>query len=263
MSGLRAMRMAAVALTAMLPAFGLAAPNSAARLKAFAGMQDWHGMWEIDGNPSTLQPQPGGDAPAGTARQRDYAPYNNEWEAKYQKTLSTDLMVVAAGNTNTRYCAAGMPRILAAPFMFEVVVTPEQTWFIHAQREIRHVYTDGRKHPDEELQLATLWGDSIGHWEGGTLVVDTISIIPGLYLDPSGSTLSDQAHVVERWVQTGPDALQNEITIEDSVAFKPGTQWKFTRKYKRVKDFDRMIDDVCGENDRNPVVNGVIETKVK
>jgi hypothetical protein len=258
------MRVAAIAATLsvamMLPALIQAAPNSASRLKAFATMQDWHGMWEIDGNPSTLQP-PG--APGGTARQRDYAPYNNEWEAKYQKTLNTDLMVVAAGNTNTRYCAAGMPRILAAPFMFEVVVTPEQTWFIHAQREIRHVYTDGRKHPEEDLQIATLWGDSIGHWEGGTLVVDTISIIPGLYLDPSGSTLSDQARVIERWSQTGPDALQNEITIEDALAFRPGAQWKFTRKYKRVKDFDRMIDDVCGENDRNPVVDGVIQTKVK
>jgi hypothetical protein len=248
-----------------------AASNSAARLREFARMQDWHGMWELDGSPVTLQPQPspadgrraGVPTAVGGVRLRNYPPYNAEWEAKYQKTLGTDLMTVAAHNTNTRYCAAGMPRVLASPFMFEAIVTPEKVWFIHAQREIRHVYTDGRKHPEEDYQVATLWGDSIGHWEGDALLIDTISILPELYLDPSGGTLSGQARVMERWRMTGPDALQNEITIVDPVAFRPGAQWKFTREYKRVKDFDRMIDDVCGENDRNPIVNGVIQTIVK
>jgi hypothetical protein len=75
--------------------------------------------------------------------------------------------------------------------------------------------------------------------------------------------LSQKAHVMERWTMTGKDALQNEITIDDPIAFKTGAQWKFTRKYKRVKDFDRMIDDVCAENERNPIVDGVIQTIVK
>ena len=47
---------------------------------------------------------------------------------------------------------------------------------IVAGREIRHIYTDGRPHPSADEIWPTPWGDSIGHWEGETLVVDTIAV---------------------------------------------------------------------------------------
>ncbi|MFT3907706.1 MAG: hypothetical protein QM718_15520 [Steroidobacteraceae bacterium] len=282
---LRAVTLVCLAMGALASVAAQAATNSKARMKAFSAMQDWHGMWELDGAPGTLQPQPasaggpgaaapvnladptGGNpspgASAGAARpvQRDYMPYNAEWEAHYQTLLKGDYSKIAGQNTNTRYCAAGMPRVLASPFMFEVIVTPEKTWMIFTQREIRHIYTDGRAHPSEDAVIRTLWGDSVGHWEGGTLVVDTTDVIPGLWLDPSAATLSDAMEIKERWSMVDQDHLQNQITIVDPKALT--APWSFTRKYKRVKDFDRMIDDICGENDRNPIVDGKMQTLVK
>jgi hypothetical protein len=237
-------------------------------------MQDWSGMWELDGSPGTLEPQampaggPPGAAtapppnradptagvtppgPAGMPAMRNHPPYNAEWEAKYKAIFEGDPEIRAGKNTNHKYCAAGMPRILASPFMFEVTITPEKTWIYYTQREMRHVYTDGRPHTAEDDVWPTLWGDSIGHWEGAALLIDTTDIIPELFLDPSGATLSGQARVMERWTMIGKDSLQNEISIIDPVAFTKGAVWKFTRKYKRVTDYNRMIDDVCGENER-------------
>jgi len=80
---------------------------------------------------------------------------------------------------------------------FELVITPEQTLFIpvmlHATRQI---FTDGRRHPAKDEIWATPMGDSIGRWEGETLVVDTIARKAGPISDTND--LSDQAHFVER-----------------------------------------------------------------
>jgi len=267
---------ASVAMVLMVSSAG-AAINSAERLKAFANMQDWSGLWEIDGSPATLQPQPmtpqdqqaieaerqAGSPllPPSAMVMRDYPPYNDEWEAKYQAMLDQDAELRAGQNTNFKYCAAGMPRVLASPFLFEVIVTPEKTWFYHAQREMRHVYTDGRDHPPADELWPTLWGDSVGHWQGDTLVIDTISIIPELFLDPTGAKLSGEARIQERWSMIDQNHLQNEITITDPVAFKSGAEWNITRQYKRVTDYDRIIDDECGENKRMFInAEGKLET---
>ena len=254
-----------------------AAVNSAERLQAFAKMQNWSGLWELDGAPMTLQPQstPSMDQaaidaerksgspllPATNQVMRNYPPYNDEWEAKYQAMLDMDAEKRAGQNTNFKYCAAGMPRVLASPFLFEVIVTPEKTWFYHAQREMRHIYTDGRDHPPADELWPTLWGDSVGQWEGDTLVIDTISIMPELFLDPTGAKLSGEARVQERWSMIDQNHLQNEITISDPVAFKPGAEWSFTRQYRRLTDYDRIIDDECGENKRMFInEDGILET---
>ena len=66
--------------------------------------------------------------------------------------------------------------LIFSPLMFEILTTPEETAMIFSSREIRHVYTDGRPHTPNEDLWPTPWGDSIGHWEGQTLVIDTIEV---------------------------------------------------------------------------------------
>jgi hypothetical protein len=140
----------------------------------------------------------------------------------------------------------------AAPLQF--LITPEEVLIINAYRDVRHVYTDGRKHPSEEDRWPTTWGDSVGRWEGDTLVIDTLSVRkPDRYFF-SNPPLSEQAHYVERLRMTGKDRIESTITIEDPVTLsKP---WVVNLVYERAKGLDRLIHDDY-DNDRSAVENGV------
>jgi hypothetical protein len=81
-----------------------------------------------------------------------------------------------------------------------------ETEMIH---DVRIIPLDGRPHLPSAVQL---WlGDSRGHWEGDTLVVDTTNYKPESFM----STSSAKLHVIERFTRTGPDSLKYEITIND------------------------------------------------
>jgi hypothetical protein len=95
----------------------------------------------------------------------------------------------------------------------------------------RRIYTDGRPHPGVNDLFATHMGHSIGRWEGDTLVVDTVGMLPGNY-DQTAAPYSDQIHMVERIRLIGKDKLENVITVEDPVMLeKPFT---VRRTYTRV-----------------------------
>lgn len=241
-----------------------AANNSAARVEEFSKLPDWTGLWEMGrpggpGGPGA----PGGPGPAAPANAAGSAPppaalpvgppddypYNAEWQARHD--VQKAKYAAASGteqipdNTVTQ-CVWGFPRVLSGPYEFEVTVTPEQTMFNYDIREFRHIWTDGRGHPPSSVLKPAPVGHSIGHWEGQTLIVDTVGIKAGLWLNGVGATLSDQAHITERWTQTDHDHLQDEVTIEDPVAFtKP---YHGTHSFRRVTDTNRIVQQDCFEN---------------
>jgi hypothetical protein len=90
--------------------------------------------------------------------------------------------------------------------------------FLFEYDSLRHqVFTDGRAH---DTSLGPLWmGDSIGHWEGDTLVADTVNFNDKTWLDRMGHPHSDQLHVVERIRRVDHDHLVDEITVEDPKAY--------------------------------------------
>jgi len=97
-------------------------------------------------------------------------------------------------------CTRGFPAIMEGPQLFQIVVLPEETLLVFENQQVRHIYTDGRRHPSEEDLWPTRLGDSIGRWEGDTLVVDTIALTTSEPIAPRAwlSMLSDQAHFTER-----------------------------------------------------------------
>ena len=141
----------------------------------------------------------------------------------------------------------GMPSIMTQPYPIEFLLTPGKvTIMIEAYSQWRQVFTDGREHP-EDPDL-TFNGHSIGHWEGDTLVVDTVGFTTDTGLGNFGIRHSDKMRIVERLRFTAPDRLQIETTVHDPEALtKP---WISTRDYGRHRDWT-LAEYVCQQNNRN------------
>jgi len=232
--------------------------NSQSRLQQFSKLPDWSGVWRLKGSPALLDVENGKSFVPGV---RDFPPYKPEWEEKYKVDLVRAEHQGDANypnplvDTHTVYCAAGMPHIIGTPFDYEFIVTPEATWVI-VDKETRHIYTDGRKFPPEDELWPTLLGRSIGHWEGQTLVVETISVKSGLWADFTPAMISEQAKFNERFRQVDANTIEDQVSITDPVAFsKP---WTFTKHYVRMKPMTWAAEpESCGTpEDRNPIVNG-------
>jgi len=234
--------------------------NSAARLAAFAKLPDWTGVWEF-GRPTPSQAfnSSKGSKPSGGAGKNLQLPYRPDWEARYQarqKLYAALPDTLTPPDPTITVCSWGFPRMELGPANFEITVTPEETMFVFDPSEIRHIYTDGRPHP-ANLKPSPQ-GHSIGHWEGQTLVADTIGLDPTLWLTAGGAQLSPEADITERWSMADPSHISDQITIIDKIAFtKPLT---FTRTFYRVQDIKHQIMQNCFENDREQMKNGFIET---
>jgi len=233
-----------------------AGPGSAARVRVFAALPDWSGIWLSAAWPLEVSGRPAG----GEAQLRQTLqlirppPYNPVWNAKYEAGLK-DKAALEAQNATFKACARSFPALMEAPWMFQVVVLPEETLFIFENQQVRHIYTDGREHPPEEELWPTRLGDSVGRWKGDTLVIDTIArkqgpLAPRAWL----SLLSDRAHFVEEIRMVDKSQLEDQLTIDDPLAL--AHPWRIRLTFKRVTEIKRLVDYDCTENDRNPVVDG-------
>jgi hypothetical protein len=257
------------------------AQSTAARVRAFAALPDWTGLWETEISVAVLNgefdkplaiasptkgPSPTGLAPAEagfTSRVQllGKPPYNPEWAQK--STGAPKNMGAPAAPPPIKICGrTGFPAVMESPvpdMAFQVFVTPEETLFLFPDGAARHVRTDGRAHPRPEDLWPTDLGDSIGHWHGATLVIDTVARKGGPIAPfpmPGVAILSAQAQFTERVTRIDANTMQNDMTIDDPRRFVH--PWKLTIRYKRVLDIDRMFPTDCTENDRNPIVNGKV-----
>jgi hypothetical protein len=248
-----------------------------ASMGASAGSPDWSGQWEIVGATP--------DASGGFEQSLDEVLKGMQWgppnkpelQARVAKIVASEHKRIEAINRGedpggaVRACTFGFPTLmLDSPLMFEVLPTPQETALIFSSREIRHVYTDGRPHTAKEDLWATPWGDSIGHWEGQTLVIDTIAVkSPFASSESEGvavlafgdvegeqtiTILSSQAHFIERIRMLNKDHLEDQMTVIDPTNFT--APWHLSRTYRRVAHVHRMVYEDCEGEERNPIVNG-------
>jgi hypothetical protein len=136
----------------------------------------------------------------------------------------------------------GVPRIMYLDFPFQIFQNPKAvTMAFEWELDYRLIYTDGTPHrpADDDSWM----GDSRGHWDGDTLVVDVANINDKTWLDMAGDFHSGAMHVVERYRMTDHDTIQYEATIEDSKVFtKP---WTINIALRRRVDRDRLFEYVC------------------
>jgi len=94
-----------------------------------------------------------------------------------------------------------------------------------------------------------LWqGDSVGRWEGDTLVVDTTNFNGKTWLNEGGEIVSYAEHVVERFIPAGLDTINYEATITDPVVYT--RPWTIAVSLKRDAKFE-LMEAACHEEDRD------------
>lgn len=256
------------------------------RVRQFAALPNWTGIWETElsaqlshGELDKFMAEAAQHperittvlAPPGILQSAEVAffsrmqlihepPYNPEWRSHYERLSkeihATPAAAVKAGSVMA--CSWGFPLAMENPTdgVFQVFVTPEETLLLFADGETRHIYTD-RPHPKPADLWPTDLGNSVGRWEGDTLIIDTIDRKAGPFIPIPhflSPDLSEQAHFTERLRRVGADALQDEMTIEDPQRLTG--PWNVTLRFRRVKDMDRLIPTDCTENDRYKVVKG-------
>jgi len=222
----------------------------------FAKLPHWSGVWQSTVWPTDVSGRvPGGETQLkNTLQLSRHPPFNATSEEQYVAGLRNEAALEARLATY-KACTRGFPYMMESPALFQIAVLPEETLLIFENQEVRHIYTDGRQHPPADELWPTRWGDSIGHWEGSTLVIDTIARKSGAVTPRAPLTiLSDQAHFIERLREVSEDRLEDQFTIEDPLTL--AHPWHMTLEYNRVKELDRLLPYDCTENDRNPVIDG-------
>jgi hypothetical protein len=138
----------------------------------------------------------------------------------------------------------GVPRIMLIPFPVQIVQAPGQVIMIFEYDHfVRTIYLDRRDHPKN---LNPTWmGDSIGHWEGDTLVIDTVGLNDKTWLDQVGHPHSDALHVVERLRRVDHDTLTDDVTIDDPKAY--ARSWSGQQVFK-LKPAWHLLEYVCEDN---------------
>jgi hypothetical protein len=141
----------------------------------------------------------------------------------------------------------GLTRSVNSPLPIQIVQTPQTTAILYEAWNVFEVVpTDGRGHPKNPDP--TWAGNSVGKWDGDTLVVDTIGFNDKTNLDTVGHPHSDALHTVERFMRTDAKHIAYEITIEDSKAFT--RPWKNSRVFTLRPDW-QIMEYSCEENNKD------------
>ena len=136
---------------------------------------------------------------------------------------------------------AGMPLIMTRVWPIAMIQLPTAIYMISGfMNSLRIVYLDGRSHTDPEIVVPSFNGESIGRWEGGTLVIDTRHFVDDHHwMDQGGVAIpaGDQLRIVERVRLIDDGArLEIEYTMTDPEHWEG--EWKSTKYWNRVHDVD-------------------------
>ncbi len=158
---------------------------------------------------------------------------------------------MSADDPEANCLPTGVPRI--APYPWRIVQAPANGEATHLYflfegniHSFRQIFMDGRAHPEDPDP--TWYGHSIGHWEGDTLVVDTVGFNDVFWFDFLGHPHTEQLRTVERYTRTNFGTLENVTTVIDPGAYeKP-----FTIKYSaQLRPGWELMEYICNENNQD------------
>ena len=146
----------------------------------------------------------------------------------------------------TRCKPAGGARMVATAYGTDFIDVPEQKRIYITQtggpHSFRPIYMDGRPHPKD--MDPTYYGHSVGHWEGDTLVIDTVGFNERSWIDLRGMPTTESLHLIERITRPDFTTLRYEITIDDPEAYTaPWTTGMFFRWAPGAEQFEFVCQD--------------------
>jgi len=173
----------------------------------------------------------------------DGLPYQ-PWAAALVKQRTADQ---SKDDPHVRCLPDNPPRPYGLPHLTKALHTPRLLVLLNEVNAMyRQIFIDGRPLPEDPTPS---WnGYSTAAWEGDTLVVRTIGFRDGLWLDTSGSTMSDAAKMTERIRRPNFGTLEIEVTVDDPKTY---TQpWTVSMPQTIVLDTE-LIDEFCLENEKS------------
>ena len=225
------------------------------------GKPNWTGFWVPPGGLMENYRGPGGiaGAPADSTGNTTAAdPTFPQLKSPYKEQYGRILEQAKKGPLPDKVALCyppGMPGMMTMIYGMEVLQTPKiiavtSEW----QAASRRIWMDRKAHPPADELDASYAGDSIGHWEGDTLVVDTVGLrsdVPFEHRIPLKH--SENTRIVERIHQTAQDILVDDVTVIDPEVFVKPWVKRYTYHYRpdlRIEEY------VCLDNNRNVSEDG-------
>ncbi|MBC2665452.1 hypothetical protein H7F51_07955 [Novosphingobium flavum] len=207
------------------------------------GHPDFSGIWQtLSEADYDLEPHSGRrDAPpsAGVVAGGNL-PYRAEALSQRQANFANR----AKDDPRLKCWTLGVPRSVYYPAPFQIFERERDITLVHQfGHQVRTINTNGTGHP-KDIDEPYWLGDSRGHWEGDTLVVDVTEFNDETWLDRAGNYHSEDLHVVEKWSFVDRDTIRYSATIDDPKVYaKP---WNLSVLLNRRRDDNfQLIEDYC------------------
>src|SRR5688572_18530105 len=265
-----------VSALALFSAMALRPPAIDAQGAAASAIPDFSGVYyPVQGRggqpaaaPAAPGAQPGGQRGAPPAGQRAGAPprptqsaplsdgsqgrspdapsLTPEYLAKWEMMRKSRMSGSYEFDNNAKCLPPGMPAMMGMAYGMEIMQTRDKvTFFSELNDAIRRVYLDGRKPTARHLDDPTYAGYSTGRWEGDTLVVETVALHPGSFIE-GFTPHSEEMTVSERIRFTSPGILEDRITVRDPKALTE--PWQTVRTYRKaLPPNDELREFACAE----------------
>jgi len=152
----------------------------------------------------------------------------------------------------TAHCfVAGVPRSMYTPSPYQILQPPGYIVMLFERMSWRIIRLDNGPHIPDSIRL---WqGDSVGHWEGDTLVIDTTNMNGKTWLNEDGEIVSYAEHIVERLTPVDAETITYRATITDPVVYT--APWTIQMKQPLILDSE-LLDYYCLENEKDAVHMG-------
>lgn len=209
------------------------------------------GTWEEANSPG---PAPvGGGRAAAPFPPRQPAPYQDWAKAKVQESFDRR----GIDDPMARCLMAGIPRSTTVGlFPLQIIQTPTQVIMLYEVFHEFRVIPLNAKHPDDVEP--SYMGDSVGHWEGDTLVVDAIGFNDRTWIGATGTFHSEAMHVTERYTRVDYNRINYDVTVEDpkvlakpwiihsSIMLRPGTrlrEYECAENNTDIQHYEQLLKD--------------------